>query len=176
MKVDMEKDLNAYFEEDAVQNHEESSVSEDLRDEEHLRKLWRYWRERAMNFLVRREYSEVELRQKLTQRACPSWLLEEIITWLYAQRYLSLERFAYSYAKNRADLGYGPIRVRHELSGMHQISAKEIDAAFAEINWHEARATAERKIRQTDPYKYRAALYRRGFSGDDYAADDEENF
>lgn len=160
MKVDMKKDLNAY-----------ADINDDVMDEETLRKLWRYWRERAMNFLVRREHSEVELRQKLTQRECPSWLLDEIITWLYEQRYLSLERFAYSYAKNRADLGYGPIRVRHELSGMHQIASKEIEAAFSEINWYEARATADRKIRQTDPQKYRAALYRRGFSVDDYLSD-----
>ncbi len=173
MKVDMEKDHNSYFDVNESRDLDSSSDAQEMIDEEALRKLWRYWRERAMNFLVRREHSEVELRQKLMQRECPSGLLEEIITWLYAQRYLSLERFAYSYAKNRADLGYGPIRVRHELSGMHQISNKDIEAAFTEINWYEARATAERKIRQTDPFKYRAALYRRGFLGDDYSADEQ---
>lgn len=168
MKVVMEKDLNHYF---TSSESSDQSTQEGI-DEESLRKLWRYWRERAMNFLVRREHSEVELRQKMQQRECPSWLLEEIIAWLYEKRYLSLERFAYSYAKNRADLGYGPIRVRHELSGMHQISSQNIDAAFKEINWFEARKTAERKIRQTDPFKFRGALYRRGFSGDDYENDE----
>lgn len=148
-----------------------ASTLEAQKAEAEQRKLWRYWRERAMNFLVRREHSEVELRQKLLQRECPPALLDEIIVWLYEQRYLSLERFAYSYAKNRADLGYGPIRVRHELSAMHHIAPKEIDLAFAEVNWQAARATAERKIRQTDPYKYRAALYRRGFSGDEESED-----
>ncbi len=166
----MEKDLNNYF--NHTSSTSEPSLHQDALDEEALRKLWRYWRERAMNFLVRREHSEVELRQKLTQRECPLWLLEEIIAWLYAQRYLSLERFAYSYAKNRADLGYGPLRVRSELSAMHQIEAKEIDAAFLEVDWVQARKTAQRKIRQTDPYKFRAALYRRGFAGDDYIDDE----
>lgn len=130
-------------------------------------KLWRYWRERGMNFLVRREHSEVELRQKLRLRECPADLLEEIIAWFYERKYLSLERFAYSYAKNRADLGYGPIKIRYELSSQHQVSDRDIGLAFEEIDWGQARATAERKIRQTDPVKYRAALYRRGFSYQD---------
>ncbi len=124
---------------------------------------WRYWRERAMNFLVRREHSEVELRQKLSQRALPEWLLDPLIEWLYDQGYLSLERFAYSYAKNRADLGYGPIRVRYELRGEHQIPERFINDAFCEIDWERAEEIAARKIKHSDPFKYRAALYRRGF-------------
>ncbi|HIW06115.1 MAG TPA: recombination regulator RecX [Candidatus Ignatzschineria merdigallinarum] len=161
----MEKDLSNYFNHSPSSN---SAINKDEMDEEALLKLWRYWRERAMNFLVRREHSEVELRQKLTQRECPLWLLDDIVDWLYDQKYLSLERFAYSYSKNRADLGYGPLRVRNELSAMHQIASREIDAAFLEVDWYQARKTAQRKIRQTDPYKFRAALYRRGFAGDDY--------
>lgn len=178
MRADVDQDHKLFFEDEnpslakrEFSDEFQDDVVETVMDEAARLKLWRYWRERAMNFLVRREHSEVELRQKLTQRECPAGLLDEIITWLYEQRYLSLERFAYSYAKNRADLGYGPIRVRHELSGMHQISETLIKAAFSDVNWYQARTTAERKIRQTDPYKYRAALYRRGFAGDDY----EEN-
>ncbi|MHC5226015.1 regulatory protein RecX [Ignatzschineria sp. LJL83] len=143
------------------------TILSDAEAEAAERKLWRYWRERAMNFLVRREHSEVELRQKLTQRECPAWLVDDIIEWLYEQNYLSLERFAYSYSKNRASLGYGPIRIRHELASMHQLSNREIQEAFSEVNWQEAKNTAERKIKQTDPYKYKAALYRRGFLEDE---------
>lgn len=124
---------------------------------------WRYWRERAMNFLVRREHSEAELRMKLRQRELPEWLLDLLIEWLYDQNYLSLERFAYSYAKNRADLGYGPIRVRYELRGEHQVPERFINDAFREIDWDRAEEVAARKIRHSDPFKYRAALYRRGF-------------
>lgn len=133
------------------------------KDTEAYLKLWKYWRERTMNFLVRREHSEVELRQKLRQRDCPSWLLDDLMVWFYERNYLSLSRFAYSYSKNRSDLGYGPIKIRYELSARHQISNKDIEAAFSEIDWDKARHTAERKIKQTDPMKYKAALYRRGF-------------
>lgn len=136
-------------------------------DTEAYLKLWKYWRERTMNFLVRREHSEVELRQKLRQRDCPSWLLNDLMHWFYEKNYLSLSRFAYSYAKNRADLGYGPIKIRYELSAQHQVPSKEIEEAMSEIDWASARSTAERKIKQSDPMKYRAALYRRGFLGED---------
>lgn len=186
MRVEVEDDrefketfaFEASFQEDQQQVSEadlrlearEANLEDILSDAEveaAERKLWRYWRERAMNFLVRREHSEVELRQKLTQRECPAWLLDDIIEWLYTQNYLSLERFAYSYSKNRASLGYGPIRIRHELASIHQVSNKDIQEAFSEVNWQEARNIAERKIKQTDPYKYKAALYRRGFLEDE---------
>ncbi len=140
--------------------------------EEEIAREWRYWRERAMNFLVRREHSEVELRQKLQQRQCPSALIDPIIDWLYGERYLSLERFAYSYSKNRADLGYGPIRVRYELAQIHRISERDIKAAFKEIDWHHARLIAERKVGKKEGAKYYAALYRRGFSGEMIVEDD----
>ncbi len=164
MRVEVERDDS--LNEDSFEREFEDETSECLKDaydEEALLKLWKYWRERAMNFLVRREHSEVELRQKLRQRDCPSWMLDELMQWFYEKKYLSLERFAYSYTKNRSDLGYGPIRIRYELSGQHQIPALYIDEAFNEIDWDAARETAERKIKQTDEQKYRAALYRRGF-------------
>ncbi len=156
MEEDNNYNDNGFFEVEASDDIFEDDAAARL-------KLWKYWRERAMNFLVRREHSEVELRQKLRQRDCPSGLLDELISWFYAQNYLSLARFAYSYAKNRSDLGYGPIRIRYELSGQHQIADTDIEEAFSEIDWEKARATAERKIKQTDPLKYRSALYRRGF-------------
>ncbi len=135
----------------------------DSYDPETLDRIRRYWRERAMNFLVRREHSEIELRQKLTQRECAPWLLDEIIEWLYENRYLSLERFAYSHAKNRADLGYGPIKVRYELVNQHQIPQQFVDLAFQEIDWERSRKIALRKIGHKEPIKLKAALYRRGF-------------
>lgn len=134
-------------------------------DDEEFDELWRYWRERGMNFLVRREHSITELSQKLLQRKCPPWLIDFLVGWYVEQNYLSLERFAYSYAKNRADLGYGPIRVRYELN-QHEVPGRYITQAFKEIDWQEARARAERKIRQTDPQKRRQALFRRGFKTD----------
>lgn len=160
----MEEDNNFN---DIFEDFEQEDEDTLLLDEAARLKLWKYWRERAMNFLVRREHSEVELRQKLRMRDCPSGILDELIDWFYERKYLSLERFAYSYAKNRSDLGYGPIRIRYELSGQHQVSDADIEEAFSEIDWVKARATADRKIKQTDPMKYRSALYRRGFLSDD---------
>lgn len=134
-------------------------------NEEEFDELWRYWRERGMNFLVRREHSITELTQKLLQRQCPSFLIDFLIGWYLEQNYLSLERFAYSYAKNRADLGYGPIRVRYELN-QHEVPGRYITQAFKEIDWGAARERAERKIRQSDPQKRRQALFRRGFKSE----------
>lgn len=40
----------------------------------------RYWFERALNLLMRREHSIVELQQKLSLKECPPELIDEIIT------------------------------------------------------------------------------------------------
>ena len=136
----------------------ESAIPEEEREE-----FEKYWYQRGLNFLVRREHSAVEMMEKLTQRGCPDWLADRLIARFKELNYLSLERFAYSYSKNRADLGYGPIRTRYEL-GYHDIPGNAIDEAFAEVDWESAREIAERKIRQDDPIKRRQALYRRGFS------------
>ncbi len=134
--------------------------------DEAKREEYLYWYKRALNILTRREHSIIELRQKLVTRDCPEGFADKIIEDFLERNYLSLERFAYSYAKNRADLGYGPVRTRYELE-RHEVPSSAIEEAFVEIDWRAARAKAERRVRQQDPLKRKEALYRRGFPLDE---------
>ena len=122
----------------------------------------RYWFERALNLLMRREHSIVEFRQKLTLKGWDAQLLEQIITQCIDANYLSLERFAEVFARNQAQLGYGPKKVQFLLK-QHQVPSDLVSIALEEANFDEAKAIALRKIGQKPEPKLKAALYRRGF-------------
>lgn len=125
-------------------------------------KAQRYWFERALNLLMRREHSIVELRQKLTSRGCEAALAEKIITDCIEANYLSLERFSEVFARHQAQLGYGPKKVEFLLK-QHQVPSHLVSIALEEADFSEAKAIALRKIGQKPEPKLRAALYRRGF-------------
>lgn len=72
-------------------------------------------RQTALNLLARREHSVLELRQKLLQRGFPKGLIESVLERLSAEDLLSETRFAETYAHNRVDKGYGPLRIQQEL-------------------------------------------------------------
>ncbi len=154
-----EAELEAVEEDEEAQPRSTLQERMALEDEE---TQYRYWFDRALNILTRREHSEVQLRQKLRQRGTPLSLIDAIIERLYELNYLSLERFSKSHSRNRAYQGYGPIRIRMELL-QQGIDEGLIEIAFSEIDWSEARERAERKVRQRDPLKRKQALYRRGF-------------
>lgn len=135
---------------------------EDNRSPEDRNKEQRYWFERALNLLMRREHSIVELQQKLMLKECPKHLVDAIIAECIEKNYLSLERFAEVFAKNQAQLGYGPKKVQYLLK-QHQVPADLVSIALEETDFVLAKETALRKIGQKPEPKLKAALYRRGF-------------
>lgn len=135
---------------------------EDNISPEDRQKEKRYWFERALNLLMRREHSVVELKQKLTIKGCRDELVDEIIEDCISANYLSLERFAEVFARNQAQLGYGPKKVQFLLK-QHQVPSDLMAIALEEVNFDEAKEIALRKIGQKPEPKLRAALYRRGF-------------
>lgn len=135
---------------------------EDNLTPEDQQKEQRYWFERALNLLMRREHSIVELRQKLTLKGCSAELTEKIITQCLDANYLSLERFAEVFARHQAQLGYGPKKVQFLLK-QHQVPSDLVSIALEEVDFDEAKAIALRKIGQKPEPKLKAALYRRGF-------------
>ncbi len=72
-------------------------------------------RAKALDLLVRREHSRLELRQKLIQRGYPSERIDPVLEQLAAERLLDENRYAELYACARADKGYGPLRIAREL-------------------------------------------------------------
>ncbi|MBS7819677.1 regulatory protein RecX [Wohlfahrtiimonas chitiniclastica] len=122
----------------------------------------RYWQERALNLLMRREHSIVELTQKLTIKGCPETVLPKVLAYCHEHNYVSLERFAEMFARNQANLGYGPHRVTMQLR-QHQVPSDLINIALEEADFTAAKAIALRKIGAKPEPKLKAALYRRGF-------------
>lgn len=135
---------------------------EDKTSPEAQEKEKRYWFERALNLLMRREHSAVELHQKLMLKGCPTHLLDDLINKCTELNYLSLERFAEVFARNQSQLGYGPKKVQFLLK-QHQIPQSMISIALEEADFATAKEIALRKIGTKPEPKLRAALYRRGF-------------
>ena len=69
----------------------------------------------AMNLLARREHSLAELRQKLRRRFPDEIALETELQKLVSEKLQSDQRYAESFARQRATRGYGPLRVRQEM-------------------------------------------------------------
>ena len=72
-------------------------------------------RAKAIELLVRREHSRLELRQKLMQRGFPAEGIDSALNALAEEGLLNESRYAEIYACSRADKGYGPLRIASEL-------------------------------------------------------------
>ena len=71
---------------------------------------------KIMDFLSRREHSSKEIFQKMSQRVESKELLEDSINELVEDGLLSDERFAESYFQSRKNRGFGPLRIKNELT------------------------------------------------------------
>lgn len=130
--------------------------------------------QRALGLLVRREHSRKELTRKLRAKGVASDEAKAAVDQMTEAGWQSNERFAESLARSRAAQGYGPIRIRAELS-THGLSEDAIRSAIDNIeeNWsHLARDLVQRRFGDAvaeDRALQRKAgelLIRRGFSID----------
>lgn len=79
-----------------------------------------------MRLLARREHAASELERKLGQRGWPGDEIVSIIAELDSEGLQSDSRFAESFARQRAERHYGPMRIRSELR------QRGLDAALIE--------------------------------------------
>ena len=93
-------------------------------------------RERAMNYLARREHSVKELTQKLTKAEFELDEIEETIHRLTEQNLQSDQRFAEDYTLYRSQRGFGSQWIRQELK-QRGIDGELINDIFeqSEIDW-----------------------------------------
>ena len=75
----------------------------------------KYLRERAMNFLARREHSVHELISKLVKAEFERDDVENVIARLTEQDLQSDQRFAENYTRYRSNRGFGGQKIRQEL-------------------------------------------------------------
>lgn len=127
----------------------------------------------ALNMLARREYSQAELRSRLTDRfpeqleAVDAALLRLIDTGLQAD-----ERYAEAFLRSQINRSRGPVRIKHEArqKGVAELVLPLLDDW--DVDWFElALDAARRKLGSSDPsdQKTRARIARflayRGFTG-----------
>lgn len=113
--------------------------------------------DRAMRILGMRDHSEQEFRRKLTApvmtKTGPEPVdateddINNVVNWCYENRYLDDARFARQFIASRGRKGYGPARIRQELTqkGIDRETGEEA-MRECDIDWIEiAREQAQRK-------------------------------
>ncbi|WP_372965570.1 regulatory protein RecX [Marinobacter sp.] len=89
----------------------------------------------ALRLLARREHSRYELSLKLRQRKIGKNVIDLVLDDYEKEGWLNDARFADIYARQRMDVGYGPLRIMAELQqrGVHQ--SPECLAEMSDADW-----------------------------------------
>ena len=126
-----------------------------------------------MDFLARREHSRLELEQKLAKRAFETDEIQQTLSQLATENLQSNERFAESFALQRAENGYGDVKIRYELQQRGVADAFIDQAIFPYRNsWFEFAQSQRQKHFGAWPEDYQARakqsryLQRRGYDFD----------
>lgn len=95
-------------------------------------------RQKALALLAMRDYCSFDLKQKLTKYCDDLKLIESVLQELQEKGWQSDARFVASFIRYRAQKGYGPQRIRAELS-QKQLDKHFIEEALeeSEQNWTE---------------------------------------
>lgn len=124
---------------------------------------------RAMEILSRRPMSEKELVDKLIRKGEDEETARDCARWLREEGFLNDESYAAAVARHYAAKGYGPGRVRAELS-RRGVDRELWDGTIEAMPENRDRLDRFIASRLTDPEdreqirKVSAALYRRGYS------------
>ena len=129
-------------------------------------------REKALSLISQRQMSAKELRDKLRQKGVDEDTAAYCVAWLLDHGLLDEESYAAAIVRHYAAKGYGAGRVRSELirRGIPRELQEEALGAMGESNEKIDRFLAARLRDPEDRDEVRkltAALYRRGFSGEE---------
>ncbi len=129
-------------------------------------------REKCLNLLSRREYSQKELIDKLASKGFEASESQRVIDQFAENGWQSDQRYAESYCRYRIKKGYGPIKIGYELK-QRGIENYNMDAVLFEIaeNWIEIlKQVYEKKfsdvaiLNNKERLKRSRFLQQRGFS------------
>jgi regulatory protein len=129
--------------------------------------------ESAVRSLSQREHSQRELERKLRSKGHAPELVARVLEYLLEHDLQSDARFVEVYIRSRIHKGYGPLKIRQELTS-RGISEQELEAeltAPGEFWIEQARSALARKFRQPvadreDWNRRGRFLARRGFPSD----------
>jgi len=93
-------------------------------------------RRAAMDLLARREHGRVELSRKLRSRGASDELIDSALDRLTEDGLLCEARYLEAFISYRARAGYGPLRIREELT-QRGLSRSDIEQALRDsgIDW-----------------------------------------
>lgn len=100
----------------------------------------------ALDLLSQREYTQAGLRRKLEQKGADTSVSEQCVADMQALGYVSDERFAELFVRQRARNGYGPRRIQQELQ-QKGVAGALVKAALEcfEGDWFESALSARQK-------------------------------
>ena len=109
-------------------------------------------RSRALALLTRREHSQHELRQKLTELGGTTEQIDTIITELSSQSWQDDRRFAEVFIRSQARKGQGSLTIQQELKQRGITDKELISELLAEHDWFElAQQTRCKKFGEAAP-------------------------
>ena len=129
-------------------------------------------REKALEYVSRRRMSCKELERKMLDKGHDEETAAYCVQWLLQNGFLNDESYAAAVVRHYANKGYGPGRIRAELS-RRGIERELWDMALEEMPEDTVKIDKFIASRLTDPgdrdqvRKITAALYRRGHSWED---------
>ena len=129
-------------------------------------------KERALEYISRRRMSCKEMERKLLDKGIDEETAAYCVSWLLDNRFLDDESYSGAVVRHYAAKGYGPGRIRAELS-RRGIDRELWDSAMDEMPEDTSKIDKFIASRLTDPEdrdqirKISAALYRRGHSWED---------
>lgn len=132
-------------------------------------------REKALEYLSRRPMSAKELKTKLILKGQDEAIADHCVRWLSDRQLIDDESYAASLTRHYAARGYGPGRIRAELS-RRGIDRELWDGALEQLPENNDKMDRFIAARLKDPEdreqlrKISAALYRRGYSWEDIRA------
>ena len=131
-------------------------------------------REICLRLLTRRDYSQLELLDRLAKKGFSHTESQTIIDDLAEQGWQSDQRFAESYARYRIKKGYGPIKISYELQ-QRGVESFDFDTVVFDLadDWddllrqvYERKYSDEKTLLSKEWLKRSRFLQQRGFSGE----------
>mgnify|MGYP002860633795 CR=1 FL=1 len=132
-------------------------------------------REKALEYVSQRQMSAKELGKKLREKGADEETADYCVRWIMDRGLIDEERYAAAIARHYAAKGYGEGRVRQELQ-RRGVPRELWEEALAQMPEDTSKIDrfVQSKLRDPDDRdavrKLSAALYRRGYSGEEIRA------